>query len=212
MLTDCRGTSCRQLRIEGWSPPILHYNLIRQLIYPNHPLHSLQALHNQYQSLFPDPYTFPYALCVEGVDHPADPRQIQRNKLRAGEAQDSDLAILPSNSLKPVVITRAPYDEDETVIRTSAPETKKDNKLWLARHQRHWRPALLEDADDCFGGEWPAEASVSQENSEASEAEDSASPSPSRSPTPVEADIPLMHVSISCAITACSYGLIECGQ
>lgn len=194
MNTDCRGTACRRPRVRGWSSPTLQRGLIWQLIHPNHPLRALQILHERFQSFFPDHHTFPYALCIEDIDHPVDPRQSPRTMPRAGEVQDSDLAILPSNSQKPVVLGRAPYDEEESVIRTSAPEAKVD-RFWQARHRQQWSSALLEDADDCFGGE--REPSLSEEGSETSEAEYLTNDSSFQNPIRVEIEVTPVYVSMS---------------
>lgn len=110
---------------------------------------------------------------------------------RAGEVQDSDIAILPSNSQKPVILGRAPYDEEESVIRTYPLEAKVD-RFWQARHRQQWRSAFLEDADDCFGGE--REESVSEEGSEISEAEDLTHDSSSQNPIPVEVEVTPVYV------------------
>ena len=146
-------------------------------------------LHEHFPALFPK-HAFPYTLYIDRLDHPTlnppdransanatgDASRLRR---RAGEAQDSDLAIFPANLRRKAIVCRAPVQEEdqESIIRMPAKDSDSgasgSNQFYTARHRQHWRRAFCED-DDVFGGS-PRQYSDDDRASESDNSDDNSS-------------------------------------
>jgi hypothetical protein len=195
---------------------------VHSLVYPNHMLYSLQMLHEHFPALFPR-HAFPYALYIDQLDHPTLKLPVRTNsanptgdasrlRRRAGEAQDSDLAIFPANLHRKAIVCKAPVQEEdqESIIRMGAKNVDSrasgSNQFYTARHRQHWRRASYED-DDIFGGS-PRQHSDDDAASESDNSSDNSSDSSGDTTSSVQQSagltIPVPNVTSTYAVSVFS--------